>query len=207
MNKFSNQDTVVFYDVPLVCGAAPSIGCGSRAKPLLIDLEQQPPIKEAWLNRTGTIIGIAWRGRPRMEEVGRPVFARHEIEYRERDNDEQTTGSFRLDGSWFRGAEVDRLSLEEAREIAETSVTFARKTRLISPEEAAHIKSDIETHFRKELLKFRTKQELLQDIQTKFPEAVFDIYQKHIGPKGTAELEARGIQKVFNREAASSCCS
>jgi hypothetical protein len=94
---------VVFYDVPLVCGAAPSIGCGSRAKPLLIDLEQQAPIREAWLNRTGTIVAIVWRGQPRMEGVGKPVFEGHEIEYRQRGNDEQTTGSLRMDGSWFRG--------------------------------------------------------------------------------------------------------
>jgi hypothetical protein len=58
MNKSINQETIAFYDVPLVCGAAPSIRCGSRAKPLLVDLEQQAPIKEAWLNRTGTIVVI-----------------------------------------------------------------------------------------------------------------------------------------------------
>jgi hypothetical protein len=41
MTNSTNQETITFYDVPLVCGAAPSIGCGIRAKPLLIDLEQQ----------------------------------------------------------------------------------------------------------------------------------------------------------------------
>jgi hypothetical protein len=47
MNNFTNSETITFYDVPLVCGAAPSIGCGSRAKPLLVDLEQQTPIEAA----------------------------------------------------------------------------------------------------------------------------------------------------------------
>ena len=37
------------------------------------------------------------------------------------------------------------------------------KERLVSLEEAAQIKSEIEAYFRKELLKVRTKQELLQD--------------------------------------------
>ena len=209
MNKSSSQETVVFYDVPLVCGAAPSIGCGSRAKPLLIDLEQQAPIKEAWLNRTGTIVGIVWRGRPRMEEVGKPVFARHEIEYRERSDDEQTSESFRMDGSWLRGAEVDHLSLEEGREIAEASVASTAKEKLVSPEEGARIKSDIEAYFGKELLKFRTRQELLQDVECKFPEAVLNIFKKHIGTERTAEVEARGIENPFNRVdrgETSSCC-
>ena len=53
MNNSVNNEIITFYDVPLVCGAAPAIGCGSRAKPLLIDLEQQTAVEEAWLNRRG----------------------------------------------------------------------------------------------------------------------------------------------------------
>ena len=110
----------------------------------------------------------------------------------------------------MRGAEVDRLSLEEAQEIAETSVSAAARERLVSVEEAALIKSDIEAYFRKELLKFRTKQELLRDTQSKFPEAVLSIYEKHLGRESAAEVQERGIQNPFNRadrEETSSCCT
>jgi len=205
----SGAETITFYDVPLVCGAAPSIGCGSRAKPLLVDLEQQSEIKEAWLNRTGTVVAIVWGGPARTEEVGKPVFGRHEIQYTERRNDKQTTESLRMEGSWLRGAEVDRLSLEEAGEIAETSVASAAKARLVSLEEAAQIKSEIEAYFRKELLKVRTKQEVLRDVQGKFQEAILNIYQKHVGVERTAEVQTRGIQNAFNRAdraETSSCC-
>jgi hypothetical protein len=205
----SGDETITFYDVPLMCRAAPSIGCGSRAKPLLIDLEQHIAIKEAWLNRTGTIVAIVWRGRARTEEAAKPVFERHEIQFTERRNDKQTNRSFRAERGWLCGAEVDRLSQEEAHEIAETSVASAAKERLVSVEEAAHIKSEIEAHFREELLKFRTKQELLQDIGTKFPEAILNIYKKHIEMERTAEVQARGFENPFNRvdsEENSSCC-
>src|SRR6516162_7484498 len=141
MKNSTNAETIAFYDVPLVCGAAPSIGCGSRAKPLLGDLERQVPIKEAWLNRTGTVVAIVWRGPAQMEEVGRPVFERHDIQYTERSKDNLTTDSFRAEGAWLRGVEVDRLSREEAREIAERSVNSAMKGRLVSVEETAQIKS------------------------------------------------------------------
>jgi hypothetical protein len=144
-----------------------------------------------------------------MEEVGKLIFERHEIEYTERRDDRQTTGSFRMEGSWLRGTEVDRLSLEEAREIAETSVVSAAKERLVSLEEAAQIKSEIEAYFRKELLKVRTKQELLQDARGKFQEAILNIYEKHVGVERTAEVRARGIQNPFDRadrEETSSCC-
>jgi hypothetical protein len=203
------MEIITFYDVPLVCGAAPAIGCGSRAKPLLMDLEQRTAIKEAWLNRAGTIVAIVWSAPARTEEVAKPVFERHEIQYRERGDDRKTTGSFRIDGSWFRGAEVDRLSLEEAQEIAETSVSAAARERLVSVEEAAQIKSDIEAHFREELVKLRTKQELLQDTRSKFQQAVLNIYEKHVGVERTAEVQARGIQNPFNRadrEETLSCC-
>ena len=207
MNNSVNNEIITFYDVPLVCGAAPAIGCGSRAKPLLIDLEQQTAIEEAWLNRAGTIVAIVWSGPIRTAEVAKPIFEKHEVQYKERRDDKPT--SFRREGSWFRGAEVDRLSLEEAREIAETSVAAAARDGLVSPAEAAQIKSDIEAYFREELVKLRTKQELLQDAQGTFQQAVLDIYEKHIGIERTAGVRAHGIQNPFNRadrEETSSCC-
>ena len=101
------------------------------------------------------------------------------------------------------------MELEEAREIAEASVASAAKKRLVSAEESAHIKSDIEAHFREELLKFRTKQELLQDIGTMFPEAILNIYEKRIGMERTAEVRAQGFENPFyraDREKTSCCC-
>jgi hypothetical protein len=209
MKNSTNAETIAFYDVPLVCGAAPSIGCGSRAKPLLVDLERQVPIKEAWLNRAGTIVAIVWRGPARMEEVGRPVFERHEVQYAEVPDDKQAARSFRIDRRWFHGAEVDRLSLEEAREIAETSMASITEEGLVSIEEASRIKSDIEAYFRKELVRFRTREELQQDAQSKFPEAVINIYQKHIGTKRTAAVQNHGVRNPFKhaaREETSRCC-
>jgi hypothetical protein len=193
----------------LVCGAAPAIGCGSRAKPLLIDLERQAAIEEAWLNRTGTIVAIVWRRPARTDEVIRPIFERYEVQYTDRPVDKQTAESFRIEGSWFRGAAVDALSLEEAREIAESSVAPVRKNRLVSVEEAAQIKSDIEAYFRQELVKFRSKEELLRDIKSKFPKAILDIYERHVGPERTASLQSRRFQSPFDRgrlEGNSSCC-
>lgn len=49
-----------FYAVPLVCRAAPEIGCGSRAKPILQELRQHRAVSEARLNRPGTVIAVIW---------------------------------------------------------------------------------------------------------------------------------------------------
>jgi hypothetical protein len=40
-------DRISVFKVPLVCPAAPQIGCGSASKPILLDLEKQPGVLEA----------------------------------------------------------------------------------------------------------------------------------------------------------------
>src|SRR5438128_3380487 len=54
-------DRISVFKAPLVCPAARQIGCGSASKPILLDLEQQPGVLEAWLNRAGTIIAVVWK--------------------------------------------------------------------------------------------------------------------------------------------------
>src|SRR5262245_40696031 len=56
----SPPDVLTFYSVPFTCPAAPEIGCGSLAKPILLELERVSGIKEAWLNRAGTQLAIVW---------------------------------------------------------------------------------------------------------------------------------------------------
>lgn len=56
--KAVNTGMVSFYQAPLVCPAAPEIGCGSASKPLLLELERSNVVSEAWLNRAGTIMAV-----------------------------------------------------------------------------------------------------------------------------------------------------
>jgi len=57
------QDRISFYQAQLVCPAAPLIGCGSAAKPILLELERDPHVSEAWLDRPGTNIAVVWKER------------------------------------------------------------------------------------------------------------------------------------------------
>ena len=52
--KSPSPDRLSVFQVPLQCTAAPQIGCGSRAKPMLLELERDSNVNEAWLNRAGT---------------------------------------------------------------------------------------------------------------------------------------------------------
>src|SRR5262245_61050146 len=54
-------EDVSFFRVPLECGAAADLGCGSAAKPILRQLEQDDRIASAKINRAGTVLAVAWK--------------------------------------------------------------------------------------------------------------------------------------------------
>jgi hypothetical protein len=183
----SLPESISFYKTPLVCNAAPDIGCGSRSKPVLLELEKNPAIKEAWLNRQGTVIAIVWKDKVYTETVATPIFKENSISFTAlNDNDAASyRRTFRKENLWYRGADVDMLSMEEAATIAESSVKFALKNNLITKDEAAKIKVDVETYFKQELVKIRTNEQLNEDSQHKFKLALYSIAEKYIGKERT----------------------
>lgn len=125
-------DRISLFKVWLQCPAVPQLGCGSAARPILLDLERQPAVVEAWLNRAGTTIAIVWK--PESDaETRRNVTAELARVFRQRpawpikeDHATELQGESRDEGlkdflsgkGWYRGADVDRLSEEEAGIIA-----------------------------------------------------------------------------------------
>ncbi len=80
--KVANSGEVSFYLVPLVCGAAPQIGCGGRSKPILLSLEDNTQIREAWLNREGTTIAVVWDNNAdatKRDEIASSIFKTYEL--------------------------------------------------------------------------------------------------------------------------------
>src|SRR6266576_5636597 len=113
-------DRISVFKAPLVCPAARQIGCGSASKPILLDLEQQPGVLEAWLNRAGTRIAVVWK--PESDASARRKIVAdlkedHAIELDGKPRDE-AVNDFLSGKGWYRGADVDRLSEEEADVIA-----------------------------------------------------------------------------------------
>lgn len=187
-NKAKAKNPVVsFYETPLVCNAAPEIGCGSRSKPVLLELEKSPSVKEAWLNRPGTVIAIVWKEKAEKETIAKPIFEKNNVDFTElnSNNDGKYRKTFRKANLWYRGAAVDELSREEATTIAENAVKLALENKLINENEAKKIEADIEAYFKKELVKVRTNEQLNDDSQNKFREDMFKIAEKYIGKERT----------------------
>jgi hypothetical protein len=206
---------VSFYRTPLVCGAAPEIGCGSRSKPLLAELESSEAVKSAWLNRVGTMIAIEWQSRiedRKKDALVKELFIKHQVEYSEL-KDQKEAGlqftSFNEKKEWYRGDKVDELSLEEAGIIAQNIVAYLVKDEFITKDQAAKMKLDMETYFKQELVKVRTKDELYSDdLRNEWNSKVVAIGENYTGAGKMASSDKIKIWQTENKscEENDACC-
>jgi hypothetical protein len=169
-SKFINamgsiNDNVSFYEVPLVCNAAPSIGCGSRAKPVLVSLEKLDVIKEAWLNRKGNVIAIVWSedSSPefRTKEVAE-LFNENNLETSELVDDEYSINfeSFLSHKDWYRREDVNTLSKEEAGIIADQLMEVIISNTELGDENQELLKKEIHYVFYDFFLNFENLNQL-----------------------------------------------
>jgi hypothetical protein len=136
-------ERVEFYDVPLMCPAARNLGCGSRAKPVLLALERDTAVDEAWLDREGRTLAVVWKTgtTPAVRASTVATVAKtHDVAVTAVDADARAklTEGFRSGAGWHRGADVDRLSEEEAGVIADRLWT-----RLVARAPSASAKRDV----------------------------------------------------------------
>jgi hypothetical protein len=114
---------ITLYRAPLMCAAAHGLGCSTRAKPVLLDLQKSPRVDEAWLNHTGEILAVVWK--PGTDSATRQtiitsVTDEHAVDMEPFTGDalDVALKAFRSKTGWHRGADVDRLSEQEARVIS-----------------------------------------------------------------------------------------
>jgi len=117
------KSNATFYEVALMCPAAAGLGCGSKAKPILLSLEKMPAVAEAWLDRPGRTLAIIWEQKSTPADrtmAVTDVSKEHEVSLVEIEGKDvaAVAQSFRAGTGWLRGADVDRLSEEEASVIA-----------------------------------------------------------------------------------------
>ena len=123
-----NADRVDFYRVPLMCPAARGLGCGMRAKPILIELERTPAVAEAWLDHNGETLAVVWGDKsPASERTAllATISKQHAVHLEQLSGQARDASltSFRSRQGWHRGADVDRLSEQEAEVIADRLIS------------------------------------------------------------------------------------
>jgi copper chaperone CopZ len=135
-----DPEQVTFYEVGLVCTAAPKIGCGSRSKPVLLSLQNDSHVAGAWLDETGTRLAIGWKSPSVLspDQVDQ-IVSSSGVTVREvsRVARPGLTSSFRSGRGWFDAASVDRLSEQEAVIIASRLVErLSARTSITSVQQA-----------------------------------------------------------------------
>ncbi len=150
-----SSDRVGLYHVDLVCPAAPLIGCGSVAKPLLLELERSTNVSEAWLNRSGTVIAVVWKQKTtaahRAKSLESSLQGQKFVEIKDKAREKLLAGFFSGNG-WFRGGDVDRLSEEEAGIIAGRLVRRIRKQITLSAEKSKALETGITAIMKRKLI-------------------------------------------------------
>ena len=171
----ASADRISVFKAPLVCPAAGQIGCGSASKPILLDLEQQPGVLEAWLNRAGTRIAVVWKPESDASTRSKVVAELKEDRAIELDGKwrDEAVKDFLSGKGWYRGADVDRLSEEEADVIAARLVRRVQAKTALGNDKAAGLQRALADAYKQRLTnKISREQELsrFQDIGREYLE-------------------------------------
>ncbi len=162
-NLRRSADQLAFYEVPLSCPAARGLACGSAAKPVLSSLERRKTIDEAWLDHAGTTLAIIWKkgvkSGARRAELRSLTDDRgislHELTGERRN---ESLKNFESRKDWYRGAEVDRLSEEEAGIIVGRLIHRAARREPTINERAVTLRSALTKVIREQLTGCTTTQ-------------------------------------------------
>lgn len=227
----NNKTSISFYKVPLVCSAAPEIGCGSKSKPVLLGLgKKNNVVSEAWLNRAGTIIAILWNKTSSPElriTTANAVFKENKLEVAEIKGKEykEMLADFQEKKNWYLGTEVDKLSMEEAGVIAERLVYRINdivvvnndKTSLLTEEKKQNLKKGFADVFKKHFSKNygseinSDEKNVVQKFKTETENELLGVGKKYLNEKEMKALKdaiALGLRPIESENNNSKeCCS
>ena len=158
--KHVDPDQVSLFRVPLPCGFAPKIGCGSLARPLLAALERTPGTTEAWLNHEGTLLAVVGSKTftdERRAQVVKATLEADDILSEELRGKARAAAleDFFIGADWLRGTDVDQLSSREAGVIALRLVKRLQSKAAISEEVACSLVAAITAFFKGRFLRDR----------------------------------------------------
>lgn len=215
----SMKENITFYEAPLVCHAAPSIGCGSKAKFMLVDLEQnKEAVEGAWLNKTGTVVAVKWNtsvDSNKKDEIIKTVSSNHKIELTTLPSTAANSyaASFPDTKEWFKGKEVDQLSKEEAGIIAQNTIASYKAKKLIKPSFENQFQADIEKIYANLFLSISSYKDLNTETYNKVEQQIQAAGEKYVG-KGMmphvelciAPEESCEKDKSCSQGSGKSCC-
>jgi hypothetical protein len=160
----------------------------TRSKPILLQLERESSIAEAWLNRSGTTLAIVWKPeskrKERVAEV-KAVSRQRELNAREltRSERKKALKEFASRDGWHRGSDVDRLSEEEAGIIAARLVRRIEAKVTVPEESAKALRSEFTAIFKE---RFTGSQD---NNESSIEERLLAVIRSHLDEKDVTLLK------------------
>ena len=215
----ASNTTVSFYDAPLVCHAAPTIGFGSKAKFMLIDLEtHRASVGGAWLNKTGTVVAVKWNANTsesKKAEIINTVSTSHNIELNVVTQGEANNyaKSFPGTSEWFRGKEVDKLSKEEAQIIAKNTIAGYKKNGVVKASFEKQFQVDIANFYENLFLSISSYKDLTTGAYDQVEQQIQQAGEKYVGKGRMPKVELCVVSeetcekdKSCSQGSGKSCC-
>jgi mercuric ion binding protein len=190
-----SSERVSFSEVPLECGAAEGLGCGSAAKPILNELDRSPRIAQARINRPGTILAVVWKSQnDRSDKAVEALFEKHKLAAATLKGQarEKALKEYQAE-QWYAAADVDRLSEHEARVIAARLVNRARSHFDLAPNRVTALTGDLAMVLARHLTLRDEECDTRRDvIEAELAKAA----SKYLNPQQLAELRRAGEQGI-----------
>ena len=205
------EQDISFFNVPLVCNAAPLIGCGSRAKFVMLDLMKDSTVKGSWLNRRGTVMAVVWNegtGEASHQTVLKSVFSRHELSFEQVSEHDRNAliEDFKAKNTWYKGSDVDALSVEEAGVIADRILSVVgRHAKFSRYEDSQVFREEVKANIQNHFLSIKSFLEL-DATPGRMEQAVLAVAEKYLG-KGKLP-EPKILREEYNalRDKDEACC-
>jgi len=180
---------VSLYRIALSCRAAPGLGCGSRAKPVLLELERNPAVAEARLNRSGTLLAVVGKITYPRSAFLQSLLDKHGLNGKAVRGEERASalGGFLSGAGWYRGKEVDRLSEKEAEIIAARLVRRLRPRLPLSDEKVEALRSEFAQVCTRELVQHPAKPEKAR--RERIACEILEAGRRHLDAKEIAVLQ------------------
>ncbi len=190
-----SSERVSFFEVPLECGAAEGLGCGSAAKPILSELERNSRVAEARINHPGTVLAVVWKSpNNRSDSAVEALFEKHKLAAASLRGParEKALAEFQSE-KWFGAADVDRLSEHEARVIAARLVNRARGHIDLAPSRISALTEDLAVVFARHLTLRDEECDTRRDV---IEQELAKAASKYLNPQQLAELRKAGEQGI-----------
>lgn len=190
-----SSERVSLFEVPLECGAAEGLGCGSAAKPILSELDRNSRVAEARINHAGTVLAVVWKSpNDRSDSAVEALFEKHKLAAAtlHGESREKALKEFRSE-QWYGAADVDRLSEHEARVIAARIVNRAASRLELAPSRLAALTEDLAVVFARHLTR---RDEECDSTRDAIEQELAKAASRHLNPEQLAELRRAGERGI-----------